>query len=241
MNLEVTKYEQIWIDGLNRGDVSAADDAFAPNCVIHMAGAPEPNLSVAAFKKLIADFLVAFPDLRLTVKDQIVSGDKVATRWIAEGTHSGPLDNANPTGRQVRYEGLILDRVVGDRVVERWEQWDKHGMLKQLGLVHDKAAICKTLFRVVAKPGLREKLASFLERDQKESMEQEDGTLIFDVFRDPENENGFYVYEAYENESAFEEHKNHTPYREWDSREFQSQVVLFHFDLCRAFKKETNL
>jgi predicted ester cyclase len=134
MNPRVTKYEQIWIDGLNRGDVSAADDAFAPNCVIHMAGAPKPNLTVAAFKKLVADHLAAFPDLRLTMKDQIVSGDKVATRYAAKGTHKGTLGKAKPTRKRMRYEGLILDRVVGDRVAERWEQWDRIGMLKQLGL-----------------------------------------------------------------------------------------------------------
>jgi len=103
-----------------------------------------------------------------------------------------------------------------------------------------KAAICKTLFRVVAKPGQREKLARFLEWDRKESIEQEHGTFIFDVFQDPENENGFYVYEAYENDVAFKEHKNHPPYKQWDSPDFQSQVVLLHFDLCRAFNPVEN-
>lgn len=135
MNLNVTKYEQVWIEGLNRRDVSAADEAFAANCVIHMAGAPEPNLSVEAFKELVAGLLAAFPDLRLTVEDQIVSGDKVATRWVAEGTHSGPLGDSQPTGRRARFEGLILDRVVGEKVVERWEQWDQMGMLQQLGFL----------------------------------------------------------------------------------------------------------
>ncbi len=135
MNLNVTKYEQVWIEGLNRRDVSAADEAFAANCIIHMAGTPNPNLSVEAFKELVAGLLAAFPDLRLTVEDQIVSGDKVATRWVAEGTHSGPLGDSQPTGRQARFEGLILDHVVGEKVVERWEQWDQMGMLQQLGIL----------------------------------------------------------------------------------------------------------
>lgn len=77
MTLEVTKYEKIWIDSINRGEVSGADQTFSPNCVIHMAGAPEPNLTVSAFKDLVAGLLIAFPDLQLTVGDQIVSGNKV--------------------------------------------------------------------------------------------------------------------------------------------------------------------
>ena len=124
MNLEVSKYEQIWIDGLNRGDVSPADESFTPNCIIHMAGAPEPNLSVTAFKELVAGLLTAFPDFHITVEDQMVSGDKVATRWSAKGTHNGPLGEAQPTGRKVRFEGLVFDHIVGDQVAERWEQWD---------------------------------------------------------------------------------------------------------------------
>jgi predicted ester cyclase len=134
MDLKVTEYERIWIDGLNRGDVSAADKAFASNCVIHMPGAPKPNLSVTEYKQMVAGLLAAFPDFRINVADQIISGEKVATRWAAEGTHKGPLGEAKPTGKRVQLEGLILDRIEGDRVVERWEQWDQMGMLKQMGL-----------------------------------------------------------------------------------------------------------
>jgi predicted ester cyclase len=135
MNLELIKYEKIWIDGLNRGDVSPADETFAPNCIIHMAGAPNPNLSVAAFKELVTGLLTAFPDFQIAVEDQMVSDDKVAFRWIAKGTHDGPLGEAQPTGKKVQFEGLIFDHVVGEQVVERWEQWDQMGMLQQLGLV----------------------------------------------------------------------------------------------------------
>jgi len=135
MDKQFTNYERRWIDGLNRGDVSVADGVFAPGCVIHMAGSPEPNLSLDGFKQMIAGLLSAFPDLRLMIEDQVVTGEKVATRWIAEGTHKGPLGDIGPTGRRIRIEGLVIDHVAGDRVVERWEQWDQAGMLKQLGLL----------------------------------------------------------------------------------------------------------
>jgi predicted ester cyclase len=102
--------------------------------VIHITGSPERNLALAGFKQMVAGLLAAFPDLRFTIEDQVIAGDKVATRWAAEGTHTGPLGEVPPTGKRVRIDGLILDRVVGDRVVERWEQWDQMGMLQQLGL-----------------------------------------------------------------------------------------------------------
>jgi predicted ester cyclase len=83
----------------------------------------------------LTGLLAAFPDIRLTIEDQVITADKVATRWTAEGTHTGPSANIQPTGRRVRIDGLIVDHVSGDRVVERWEQWDQAGMLQQLGLL----------------------------------------------------------------------------------------------------------
>ena len=131
--LTVVEYERKWIESLNRGDVSGADEAFAPDCVIHITGAPGPDLDLAGFKQMLGGFLVAFPDLRFTIEHQIVSGDKAAFRWFAEGTHTGPLGAAPPTGKRIRIEGVLFDRVVDSRAVERWEQWDQPGMLRQLG------------------------------------------------------------------------------------------------------------
>ena len=126
--------EQTWIDGLNRGDVSAADAVFAANCVIHINGSPDRNLGVAGFKQMVAGLLAALPDLRITIEDQIVASDKVAVRWVAEGTQTAALGPVPPTGRRVRVDGHILDHIAGGKVVERWEQWDQMGMLQQLGV-----------------------------------------------------------------------------------------------------------
>ena len=132
--MQTATCQQAWIDGLNRGDVSAADEAFAPDCLVHINGSPDPNLSVAGFKQMMTGLLAAFPDLRITIEDQVIAGDRVATRWVAEGTNSGPFGPVPATGRRVRVDGHILDRVADGRIAERWEQWDKAGMMQQLGL-----------------------------------------------------------------------------------------------------------
>ncbi len=132
--MTIATYEQIWVDGLNRGDVSVADQAFAADCVIHINGAPERNLGLAGFTQMMSGLLAAFPDLHISIEDQIVLGDKVSTRWVAEGTHTAALGEVPPTGRRVRVDGLILDHVKDGKVTERWEQWDQMAMLQQLGL-----------------------------------------------------------------------------------------------------------
>jgi predicted ester cyclase len=133
--LQIADFERRWVEGLNRGDLSVAEEVFAPGCVIHITGSPVPDLPLGGFKQMVAGLLAAFPDLRFTIEDQTIAGDKVTTRWSAEGTQTGPLGDVAPTGRHMRVDGLILDHVVAGMVVERWEQWDQVAMLRQLGLL----------------------------------------------------------------------------------------------------------
>jgi steroid delta-isomerase-like uncharacterized protein len=127
------EYQRIWVEGLNRGDVSAADGVFAPDCVVHITGVPDPFRSVSQWKEFVGGMLKAFPDLHFTMEDQLIQGDRVAYRWHATGTHNGPLGPAPATGKTVAVDGLIVDRVVDGKVQERWEQFDQSLMLQQLG------------------------------------------------------------------------------------------------------------
>ena len=129
----LVSHERIWIEGLNRGDVSAADAAFASDCVVHITGIADPLRGIGPFKELVGGLLAAFPDLHFTIEDQLVEGDRATFRWRATGTHSGPLGAAPPTGKPVAIEGLVIDRIVDGKVQERWEQWDQSLMLQQLG------------------------------------------------------------------------------------------------------------
>ena len=129
----VVEYERVWVEGLNRGDVKAADVVFAPDCVVHITGVAEPIRGIGPWKELVAGLLGAFPDLHFTIEDQLIQGDRVAFRWRATGTHTGPLGAAPATGKAVALDGLIVDRVADGKVLERWEQWDQSVMLQQLG------------------------------------------------------------------------------------------------------------
>jgi predicted ester cyclase len=59
-----------------------------------------------------------YPDLHVTVEQQIAEGDWVATRVTARGTHLGAWLGMRPTGKPVRITGVNLDRVVGGLIVE---------------------------------------------------------------------------------------------------------------------------
>lgn len=77
--------------------------------------------------------LAAFPDIQTTIEDIIVEDDKVVTRWTNRGTHTATYMGIAPTGRQVSYTGISIDRFENGKIVESWRNSDILGVLRQIG------------------------------------------------------------------------------------------------------------
>jgi predicted ester cyclase len=82
----------------------------------------------------------AFPSHHLSVEDQIAEGDKVVTRVTFHGTHQGQFNGIAPTGKQVKWSGIAMDRIADGKVVEMWHVQNTTGLLQQLGAVTPTAS-----------------------------------------------------------------------------------------------------
>ena len=109
-------------------------ESLAPDFVAHMPGIPEP-MNREAFVQLQGVILAAFPDFVPTLEEQIATGDKVANRLVFHGTHKGAFQGIPPTGKRITLSALTIERVVGDKIVEHWLEFDALGMMQQLGVV----------------------------------------------------------------------------------------------------------
>ena len=90
------------------------------------------------FKKAVAEFTDALPDLNITLFDFIAEGDKVVVRFKEVGTHTGaPFAGIPPTGKQITWTGIGIYRIDNGRLVEEWFNEDSLGILKQLGAIRD--------------------------------------------------------------------------------------------------------
>jgi len=74
-----------------------------------------------------------FPDLRVTVEDLAAEEDRVASRFVLPGTHTGPFLGLPATGHGVTATGVAIDRVASGRLAECWVILDSLGLLRQLG------------------------------------------------------------------------------------------------------------
>ena len=61
----------------------------------------------------------AFPDIRVTVEDQIAEGAKVALRLTLSGTHNRNFGDMPPTGKQVTFSAMVILRIVDGKIADR--------------------------------------------------------------------------------------------------------------------------
>ena len=64
------------------------DELVSPDYVGHDSAEPEPIQGPAGVRARFEKYLIAFPGGAITIDEQIVDGETVATRWTGRGTHT---------------------------------------------------------------------------------------------------------------------------------------------------------
>src|SRR5215208_6001851 len=111
----------------------ALKEVYADTIVMHEPA--EEVRGIEGLKQFVTMIRSALPDLRITLEDDIAEGEKVASRWRAQGTHQGELMGIAPTGNEVAITGLTIHRIEDGKIVEEWENWDALGLMQQIGAV----------------------------------------------------------------------------------------------------------
>lgn len=87
------------------------------------------------WKELVNGYHDSFSDSKVQIMQQIAEGDLVATRWEFTATHTGEYMGIAPTGREITWTGVQIDRYEGGKIVESWVDWDKFRFFEGLGRV----------------------------------------------------------------------------------------------------------
>ena len=114
---------------------AAAEEIYAPDYISHQPAGDEELRGPEAIKQFAAGLRRAFPDLQMTIEDQIAEVDKVVTRLTSRGSHRGELWGIAPTGREVEVGSVSTNRIGGGKIVEHWTCADRLGMMQQLGVI----------------------------------------------------------------------------------------------------------
>ena len=122
-------FEEVW----NQQSEDAIDEMFAPGGKAY--GFPEPGSVLVGperFKEVHRIFLGAFPDLRVTVREIIAEGDRVAVTWTAAMTHLGDHLGFAPTMKKETLDGSSFLTVSGGQIQEGANYMEMQGLILRL-------------------------------------------------------------------------------------------------------------
>jgi predicted ester cyclase len=105
-------------------DASAAVGVYSPDFHDHVNageyhGYDGIRRSLGLYQLVFSD-----GDLTIRVEDQVREGERVASRWIAEGHNRG---------RAIRIWGIVISRIEDGEIVEDWAASDNVDLIRQLG------------------------------------------------------------------------------------------------------------
>jgi len=117
----------------NQHNIHAMDELYSPDYVNHAAHGVPPTLEGS--KQFFSMLFAAFPDLHLTIHDQIAEGDKVVTHKTMSGTHQGAFVGMPATGKHMTLDVLEILQIDGGKIVGYRVFFDRLSLMHQLGLL----------------------------------------------------------------------------------------------------------
>lgn len=122
-----------YIDLLNEQDFAALPEVVDPDryqeiCVGFTPGWVQLPEAISALRKV----LVGIPDLHAEIDDLVAENDRVYARLTVTGTNRGRLFGVPPSGRRYQVQMFDYARLEGGKIVERVQQSDTFGQMRQL-------------------------------------------------------------------------------------------------------------
>ena len=121
-----------YLRGLNDHDPDAVDGFVALDYVNHNAYVTDGR---EANRVWWSTFFTAFPDIKATMDDLVVAGDRVVGRFTYRGTHTGPLYGVPATGKPIEMRSIDIWRIENGLFVEHWDELNYLELFQQMGLI----------------------------------------------------------------------------------------------------------
>ncbi|MFT4211534.1 MAG: ester cyclase [Microbacterium sp.] len=120
-------HRRLWEDG----DLSAIDEVFADDAVVHFSG--WDGSAVQTVRDDAARYRAAFDDISTTILALIAEDDRVVLHWTTRGTHIGGYGAVAATGKAIDMSGIDIFRLREGQIVECWSVWDGIDVYDQMG------------------------------------------------------------------------------------------------------------
>jgi predicted ester cyclase len=107
-------------DVINSDDPDTLDDIATPALA-------------RTLRRAFDQFRAAFPDWHQEIVELVAEGSTVVARFRCTGTHRGPWQDLQPTGRTMSIDEVYFFRIADDRLARVWgleDTWTRHQQLQ---------------------------------------------------------------------------------------------------------------
>jgi predicted ester cyclase len=131
---------------INRGDLDSAVEQLTPDA-LHVGRVS--NYRREGVRLLFDLLLDVLPDLQLDVRSTKIDGNRVISRIVATGTHTGSFLGKPATGNPMVWESIDIAEIESEPVAELgygrisgrvWDVWGDPELWRQIGFI--PAAMC---------------------------------------------------------------------------------------------------
>ena len=105
-------------------------EVMHPDAVGHLEGLT--TRGIPQFLEARAYILNAFSDFKVVAEQVLAQDENVIFRWVASGTHDGPLMDVPPTRKHVTFRGMTWQRFENGKLVEGWDCWNQGQLMAEL-------------------------------------------------------------------------------------------------------------
>jgi predicted ester cyclase len=142
--MEVTREQakvmgDTYAEARNQVKLDMLDQIYHSDVIVHDCGAPEDIRGLDALKKYYSNTHSAFSNINFSIDQMFIDGDRIMWIWtfraVSTDTFHTPLGNAPPTGKEIAFSGIAIERLVDGKVAEEWVYFNVLDPLLQLGFM----------------------------------------------------------------------------------------------------------
>ena len=116
----------------NEGKVDEAKNFVTPDIIYHGL---EELRGLEDFKKRIIEDRKTFPDLEVTIVEDMAEGNNVAVRWTLKATHEGDFAGLPASHKKFEAHGADIFHFENNKIKEAWTIFDALAPALRLGVV----------------------------------------------------------------------------------------------------------
>ena len=124
---------------LNSHDIGALRELWSADVVVRF-----PDRTCRGVDEVAGYFeetFAALPDMRLEVVSIVEQGDDVFAQWRLTGTHDGPVQGIEGTGKPIELDGIDHFVLRDGRIVSNFVVFDQMQYSRQLGILPSQDSV----------------------------------------------------------------------------------------------------